>query len=296
MPEMPEKQSAITDLVLDLDNTLWDWVGMHIPALEAMAWFVSDQAGVPLEIVKASMAKVYRQAGTHEYTPLVQNMDILAPLLETKAGVMKLIGIVLGAQETYDAHREKNLALYDGVPDVLNEIHGMGVRMHVISDAPKYKALSRIKLTGIEQFFTSLHAKPDPCESELPEYVAAKQAAGQFQVPFPVGEVPNGKPDIDLGGLLGIPPDDVKNSVAVIGDSLPKDMGLARRNNCLGILASYGNPTAEQVEHLLRFGTRDSERLKHMPLSNELVRLIQETRIHVLERVRDLPAFLKSIQ
>jgi len=71
---MPNK---IDTVVWDADNTLWDWIGMHLTGMRSMAKKISEITGIPESEVKESMKRVYDAADSLDYKPLVQEMDVV---------------------------------------------------------------------------------------------------------------------------------------------------------------------------------------------------------------------------
>jgi FMN phosphatase YigB (HAD superfamily) len=287
-PPLNQEPTKITDLVVDADNTLWDWVAMHAPGMEAMAELLSRRLQIKIEEVRASMARVYKMVAALDFDGLVQNMDVVYKGVIDKnlksygdsaaaawAGAQEFNKLAGAVKDEYQFVRKQNLRLYPGVRELF-EVLNTRVRIHILTDAPADKAISRIKQLGIEKYLTSLFGQPElnpslsdggggdesfkNVQRQVNGHVVDHQheervRRGDYSVPFNrIDLYGQRKPKVDLARLLNKTRDEVAQCVAVWGDSPKADMGLAANNNCLGFFAAYGQPSQEHIDILNRFG------------------------------------------
>lgn len=289
---MNEKEKLpITDLVVDADQTLWDWVAMHAPGIEAMASLLSRRLEIPIEEIRASMGKVYKRVAAMDFDGLLQNMDVVIDRLvlrimkgyqDPNVGAYRValeyMSLLKAVEEEYQAVRKQSLKLYPNVRELFEVLHTR-VNIHVLTDAPADKAVSRIKRLEIEKYITSLFGQPnfklipDPSDdsSEASRYIQhlqlqvrdhvpehqedERRRRGFYQVPFRKVELyDQKKPNVDLARLLNKTREEVSQCVAVWGDSPKSDMGLAANNGCRGFFATYGESAPEHVAILNLYG------------------------------------------
>jgi len=286
-----KKKFEITDLVIDADQTLWDWVAMHAPGIEAMANLLSRRLEIPIDEIRASMGRVYKRVAAMDFDGLIQNMDVVIDrvVLRTMQGYqdpnvgayrvfLESMSLLKAVEEEYQAVRKQSLKLYPNVREVFEALHTR-VKIHVLTDAPADKAVSRIKRLELEKYVASLFGQPNfklipellNDNTEASKYIQhlqhqigdhapehqedERKRRGFYQVPFRKVELyDQRKPNVDLARLLSKTREEVSRCVGVWGDSPMSDMGLAANNDCVGFFATYGKPSQEHIDILNRFG------------------------------------------
>jgi len=299
MPETEKKLEKptlkIEDLFADADNNIWDWVGMHAPGAEAMADLLSRRLEVSVEEIRASMGRVYGMAGCMEFKELVQFMDVVLDKVVAKSieksdnplegaiqGAVELLGLVQAAHKKYTAVREENFKLYPGIEELFKVLHANRVKIHIVTDAPIHKAISRIKQKGLEPYITTLFAQPRfKLQSHLhfngngldekyahihkalakvvdnlsEHYEPELHNMGHYEVPFKVKELNDQrKPNIELADLIGSTREKIGRTAAVWGDSVNSDMALAANNDCAAFFSAYGKVRPEHSKILDLYG------------------------------------------
>lgn len=290
---MPETEKRIvkpvleiTDLFADADNNIWDWVGMHIPGAEAMADLLSRRLKVPVEEIRASMGRVYAMVGSMEFKELVQYMDVVLekvvaenvmkyedPLLGAVHASLELTGLVQATHQKYTSVREEHFRLYPDIEELFKILKINRVKIHIVTDAPIHKAISRIKQMKLEPYITTLFAQPrvklhpqlhfkedgtnekyahilkalaETSEHIPDHYESERDTMGHYDVPFKAVELKDQKkPNIELAGLIDSTRESIGRRAAVWGDSPASDMGLAAANGCAGFFSDYGKVLPE---------------------------------------------------
>ena len=149
----------------------------------------------------------------------------------------------------FSAARKKYLKPYKGVIDTLTTLKAMKLPVVALTDAPKNPAEQRVKKLGFDQLLTAIYTMPGftfpsgPDGSALvaPD-ILQKEVKGAYRASCPVIELPREHEKPHPGGLrkilstYGVQP----NEVVVVGDSVKKDIGVAREVGCLDCWAEYG--------------------------------------------------------
>ncbi len=317
----------ITDLFTDLDNNVWDWVGMQAPGIEAMAGLLSRRLDTSIEEIRASMGRVYGMAGCMDFKELVQFMDVVLdkvvvktiqgyedPLAGAIQAALELTSLVQATHKKFTSVREKNFRLFPHIPEVFKALHERHVNIHAVTDAPVHKAISRIKMMGLEHYVKTMFAQPrlrfnsklhfkDNGKNEkyayihkilaqiadnIPEHYEPELVnMGHYDVPFKVVELPNHKkPNIELAGLINTTREKIAESAATWGDSSKSDMGLAANNGCVGFFSEYGNISPENAKILDLYGNPKGPS-RNMDSDEPVIKGIREKMGDRLIRIQD---------
>ena len=149
-------------VIFDLDNTLTDFMRMKAVSIEAAVEAMID-AGLLMdaEQAKTKLFEIYDREGIEDQRVfdkfLNENFGEIDPMIHTAA--------ILG----YRRGREYTLVLYPHVKRTLIDLAKRGLRLVVLSDAPRYQAWSRLCYLQLQHFFDHVitfddtHVrKPDP--------------------------------------------------------------------------------------------------------------------------------------
>lgn len=225
-------------LITDLDNTLYDWVSSFIPAFYAMVDEASQILSVEQNILLDQLKTIHQKYHNSENpfalleTPVVKNRYPNMSLEER-------IEILKEAFLVFNRVRKDNLRLYCGVDEALQFIQDQGCIIIAYTEAVVENSLLRIKLLKLDTKIKWLYAPKslvkihvDPTLEPCPELVA------KMVCPLPNN---HRKPDVEiLKGIckkLEIP---VSNTL-YIGDSMTRDISMAKLAGTHAALAKYGN-------------------------------------------------------
>jgi len=149
-------------VIFDLDNTLTDFMRMKEVSIDAAIESMVD-AGLRMdpELVKKKLFEIYDREGIEDQRVfdrfLTQELGEIDPKIHTAA----IIG--------YRRGREYTLVLYPHVKTTLLKLAKRGLKLVILSDAPRYQAWSRLCYLQLEHFFDHVITfedtnvrKPDP--------------------------------------------------------------------------------------------------------------------------------------
>lgn len=257
-------ENRIDTVVWDADNTLWDWISMHLQGMRAMSQKIAQITDVPEEEVKESMKRVYASKHTFDYKGLVQHMDVVedwaARITDNRKKLKEILDMGFAVHAAYTNSKHDTFEMYPDVPEVLRDLQGAGVRNVILSDAPMPKIIRRLNYFEIDDCFELILGRPEDEANKgkvLPHYEGELEAGGAYDIDAETIEISNPcmvKPYTDLAEYLGKTPDEVARTVAMVGDNFGKDMGTAFRNNCYGVFAHYGATDQHSVTGLYEYG------------------------------------------
>ena len=196
-------------VLFDLDNTLVDFMKMKQRCSEA-AIRAMVEAGLPLDEEKAT-AKLFEMYGKVG----IENQKIFEKFLKAEMGDVDFKILAAGIA-AYRRIKAGHLVPYAHVRDTLVKLKGRGLKLGIVSDAPKLQAWLRLAEMNLMEFFDVVIALEDTGElkpSELP-FKAALQ-----------------KLELDASNIL------------FVGDNPERDIKGAKAIGMRTALAKYGQCT-----------------------------------------------------
>src|SRR5437588_9829322 len=107
---MRKDHQSVDLVVVDIDNTLYDWVAFFVPAFEAMVDAVAICIGAKRETLIDQYRDLYRKHGSLEYAFVTQALPATTRLHHKERS-----RVVAHAHDAFHRARIEHLRLYDGV-------------------------------------------------------------------------------------------------------------------------------------------------------------------------------------
>ncbi|AKJ38045.1 HAD family hydrolase [Methanosarcina barkeri] len=195
---------ALRAVLFDMDNTLFDFVAAKLEACREILFFIwkGDVTEEPSVLFRYFLRGVYGFEDYENIRDYMQERNVF-----TAQGYRKCC-------EIYEREKLQNLELYPAVPDTLDKLKKLGLKLVIITDADSYHALARLTRVRILNYFDLIVAadttgtkKPDPAH-----FLFALK-------------------------VLGIKPEET----LVVGDNIKRDMVPARKLGLRTAYASYGD-------------------------------------------------------
>lgn len=136
----------IRAVIFDLDNTLIDFMRMKDEAIRAAADAMVD-AGLDMSMVEIveGIEEVYREKG-------IEYQKVFDDFLERKTGGINWKILASGVL-AYRRSREAHLVLYPHADETLVKLAKKGIRLAVVTDAPRREAWLRLVKLGLHHLF-----------------------------------------------------------------------------------------------------------------------------------------------
>lgn len=283
-------------VVLDLDNTLYDWVGYYVPAFRAMLAELSRITGLPENELKASFQRVHQRHGTSEYAFAIEELDVLQEV-DQDLSIPERLEKYATAINAFRAVRAERMSLYPGAAEVLGALHREDRQLVAYTDAMMFYATRRLKQLGIEKYFSGLVAPRDHGlpPGVRPEWVRSSDDETKYRPLIPHVEALEpglAKPNPEI--LLEIVRDfETRPERSVyVGDSLHRDVYMAQLAGVHDIYASYGRSyPREYFTELVEITHWTDEDVAR---ERDLHRISVEPS-QVIDSIRELPAALDRI-
>lgn len=239
-------------LIADLDDTLWDWVGLWHACFKAMLDSLVQNSGVPADVLLADFKKVFTRHGTTEYAFAIQELESL----QRKHPGEDLAALYSGAVDAYRDARRKWLKLCPTVQETLEAIKDTGALVVGYTESKAFYSRYRLRRLGLDRVLDYLYS---PEDDDLPDGLSAYQIR-HYQADHyalrrtthrhtPRGvHKPSAKVLLDIIRDVGATPDDV----VYVGDKLFKDVAMAQSAGVADVWARYGDAVQRDEYELLR--------------------------------------------
>jgi len=270
-----KKLKGIRAVVTDADNTLYSWIEYIVPSLEAMTDALCRGTGFTRDVIVASMKKVFSAYSTNEYAFVLQSADIFEEMRRRDYRWFQE-HVINPARFSFNRARKMHLNLYPGVHKTLHVLCSHGIRIIGLSDAPSFSAEQRLKHLKVDKYFQALYALksyPVPRERSLDEAIVNRMKMGYYRSHINrVVELPLSFEKPSIQGLKKILEDEQlrPEKVVVIGDSLKKDIRVAREMGIANVWARYGTVVPKELKEKLNYYSAPEIQRRNVPQTGEV--------------------------
>ena len=230
-------------LLLDVDNTLYDWIGFFGPALRGMCSRLSELSGIAVSTLYTDFRRVFRKHGTVEYSFALQELQSLNKLHPTVHG-SDLVDLYLDAVKVFQFRRRAHLRTYPGVREGLSQLRKAGLRIYAVTDANRFQIIMRLRQLRLDQLLDGVCSVQDHQTVDERELARIRRDPGREygaaigrDLVLPVGLR---KPNPDVLRWLLQELDVRPTEVVYVGDSLAKDIRMAQESEVYDCWAAYG--------------------------------------------------------
>ncbi len=223
-------------LITDLDNTLYDWVTFFTASFKSMVEDLTAILDVPEETLLNEFKAIHQRYGNSEQPFALLELPSLKARFSNlpRNEVMARIDPAL---HRFNSTRKKTLKLYEGAAETLAELQEGGVKIVAHTEAILANSYWRMRALGIDSYFSRLYT----LEGKDAIHVVAD---GRWVDPPPgfVTVVPREerKPNPRLLADICRREDADPQSTFYVGDSLVRDVSMAKEAGVTAIWARYG--------------------------------------------------------
>jgi phosphoglycolate phosphatase-like HAD superfamily hydrolase len=228
--------------VFDLDNTLYDWYASFLPAFYAMVDVAAELLNCDEELLLNQLKAVHVKHHDVEHPYALFETAIVQARVKVD-GSKQVWQLLDPAFHAFNKVRKSELRLFPNVRETLDELKRRRIRLIAFTDSKYFAAVGRIARLELSDVFERLYCR-EKSISELP----ASPFEGYRAEPIynisatKVSELPahESKPNPQVLQDIVLREQTDVTSTAYIGDSLAKDVLMARRAGCFAIWAQYG--------------------------------------------------------
>ncbi len=248
---------AIKMLVTDLDDTIWDWLGMWHASFKPYFNRIAEEFSVDREELKASFKRLHQQYGSSESSHFYHELDCLTE--EQKSRFEDSAGDKRSIIHEYNSNKKNSLQLYDGVLETLRLAAASGTLVVGFTESSAFYTKYRIKHLGLDGLIDFVYA---PIDEGLPASAKRYYEEGYWEpkiTQFRYLSKETKKPNPEILNIIirdfGLKTDEV----IYVGDKLDRDIAMANDVNVDSIYAKYGSETDNDAYNLLREVTHWSD-------------------------------------
>jgi FMN phosphatase YigB (HAD superfamily) len=228
-------------VVVDLDNTLYDWVRYFAGTLRAVLGRLGPAIGISEDELVEQFRQIYSTRGSLEYAFIVQELPATRGMTHTKVE-----SLIETAQRTSAESRRRLLRPYAGVTETLRDIRAAGITIIALTNAPFFQAHRRLRQLALLEFVDALGAWEGfsvPAGDPYVRHVRDRLARGEY-VPKVAKHRAFGREDLKPSKTMFRWALDVCEVAAdrtlVVGDSVAKDVAPAMSLGTAGAWSAYG--------------------------------------------------------
>lgn len=246
-------------LITDLDNTLFDWVDLWHSCFTAMISKVTEKTNVPLDELRPQIREVHQRHGTSEYSFLLDELPALQGFMKGR----RATEVFPEAIEAFRAMRREKLLLFPSVAETLLKIKGAGAAVVGYTESMAFYSNYRVRRLGLDGVFDHIFSPSDhDVPASIPLEEIRKYPSSHYEFRYtthqhtPKGALkPNVEVLLDIVAKLGVTASDC----IYVGDSLQKDIAMARDAGVMDAYALYGRAQHTDAYALLREVTHWSD-------------------------------------
>lgn len=239
-------------LICDLDNTLYDWVHYFVSSFYAMVDSVCEITGCDREALLDDFRAVHQSHGDSEQ-PFSLLETATVRKLFPKSSHSETADKLDEALHAFNSTRKRTLQLYPGVREGLDSLAAAGVVLVAHTESNLFAVVDRLSRLDLAKYFSRIYCR------ERARSTHPKNAVGlRWLDSFPMDKVTElsrhqRKPDaavlLEICADEGVP----MERVAYVGDSMTRDIAMAKKVGVQAIWAKYGATHARgEYEKLVR--------------------------------------------
>lgn len=218
-------------LITDLDDTLYSWIDFFIPAFYGMLDELSLILNKPKNILVEEYKQIHQEKGSVEYpfaTLLLPSVKDTYPN-RTKD---ELLDILNPAFHKFNSIRKHRLKLYPNVKETLKKLSAMEIRIVGYTDSAEENGFYRLKKLEISDYFKRVYVSDSQFErpNSLPSSTKTQIVHGR-------------KPNPELINTICKHENVAINETIYLGDSMTKDIYMARMAGVTSVLCKYPRDT-----------------------------------------------------
>lgn len=236
--------------IFDLDNTLYDWYVSFLPAFYSMVDEATSALRCDRELLLDQLRAIHVKYHDVEHpfslfeTPIVQQFC-------TEKGDEYARAALDPALYAFNKVRKENLKLFPEVQNTLTELRARQIRLVAFTDSSYFATLRRIRQLDLVDAFEQIFCR---AKSESVLNIQTRPLPNDRLASITI-ELPSNEAKPDPRVLLHIAETErvAISSTAYIGDSISKDVLMAKKAGCFAVWAKYGvRRDAAMYERLVR--------------------------------------------
>lgn len=243
-----DRKRSVSTLITDLDNTLYDWLGLWYATFGRLLDELVVGSGIARATIEAEVREVFQNQGTSEYGFLLEELPSLGASQTIDSYSSRYHSII----EAFRTRYTSSLRLYPSVWDTLLTIRGAGSQIVAYTESMPAYAIPRVVELGLDGVIDYLYTPPNHAMPIRPSAEPLYTISGKEKLHhtvhrcIPAGErKPNPQVLLDIIEDVGASP----ATAVYVGDNLLKDIVMAQAARVPDVYAKYGDVIRESEEY-----------------------------------------------
>tara|TARA_R110000851_G_scaffold35348_1_gene93038 strand:+ start:382 stop:1239 length:858 start_codon:yes stop_codon:yes gene_type:complete len=230
-------------LICDLDNTLYDWVGYFVPSFYAMVDEAVKIIGCDQDLLLDDLKRVHQKHNDSEHPFALLEANVVKSCYPDK-NRRELAQIFDPAFHAFNSERKRRLQLYPGVRSGLDQLSASGVKLVAHTEGKLFSVLDRLRRLELLEYFSKVYCRERSNSSHVRPEVGRRWLSD-----FPMERVTElshhqRKPSSDVLEEICQKESIGPGDTVYIGDSIARDMMMAKAVGVLAVWAKYGTNNA----------------------------------------------------
>jgi phosphoglycolate phosphatase len=237
-------------LICDLDNTLYDWVSFFVASFYALVDDAVEVTRCDREELLDDFKRVHQLHHDSEFPYALLETETVKKCFPGKTRT-ELVKLLDSSFHAFNSRRKDTLSLYPTVRETLDTLTRENVTVVAHTEANVYAAVGRLKRLEIIDYFKRIYCR-ERAGFDHPNPESGRtwaEAIGSYRVTELTHH--QRKPNVEVLSEICRSEKFSLDDAAYVGDSMARDMLMAREAGVYSIWAKYG------VSH----NSRDYERL-----------------------------------
>jgi FMN phosphatase YigB (HAD superfamily) len=226
-------------LVCDLDNTLYDWVAYFVSSFYAMVDQVVQITGCDRNMLLDDFRLVHQKHHDSEHPFALLETNTIKNIYKDDDWTT-IARKVDPALHAFNSARKQNLQIHPGVRETLTILRQKGIKLVAHTESKLYGAVDRLDRLGLFEFFSRIY-----CRERSVSLHPFNRDSNDWLRRFPMEKItelsfhqikPNPTILLEICAAEEVPP----REAVYVGDSIARDVLMARRANVYAIWAAYG--------------------------------------------------------
>lgn len=225
-------------LVCDLDNTLYDWVGYFVPAFYSMVDVAAKISSCSIDVLLDDLKKVHQRFHDSEHPFSLLEADCIKKRYATLSRA-QIAEELDPAFHAFNAVRKKQLKPYPQVIETLEMLSRSNIVMVAHTESKLHGVVDRLSRLDLHKYFNKIYCRERSVDSH-----PTKDASNWF-ADFPMNKIielshHQAKPSAEVLLEICAKENVVPQNVLYVGDSISKDIMMAKQASVFAIWAKYG--------------------------------------------------------
>lgn len=236
----------VSHIVCDLDNTLYNWVGYFVPSFYSMVDQLVIILGCDREVLLDDLRDVHVQY--HDAEHAFAALDTATVKRRFKGWSREATAEALDpAFHAYNRTRLATLSTYTGVHETLGQLRDAGVVLIAHSEAKFHAINDRLNRLNLFDYFTRIYCR-ERSTSTHPNPLGPKVLRSNGNADKIVElEHHQRKPSPEVLLEICVKEGASVRTTAFVGDSMAKDIAMAKDAGVFAVWAQYGTEVSEDM-------------------------------------------------